>query len=283
MPTCIDPKFEMVTISEKEVYVITIPKMKTYPHAVKFSDCSAYYIRVGTTVRVANAEELQELFVSSGKTTINQAIQRLRETIPSHNGPYRSVLIAPEYLISDLIKLTQKSELQIMNLFNRELIIGDPKPTQNSVIFRFPNDKVVEYFATVTKEGLIFYREYINESTGEIPGSVGVHLARTINIIRRLIEFAAALYQSYNYTDVCLLEFEAGNIGNLPLIYSDYFHRSFYRFESGQVLDIKRQISRNDLKASSNLLEGILIELSRSFGLHMDEETAKKFIENLKR
>jgi Putative DNA-binding domain len=301
----IAPKFEALTLDNKTVYVVVLPKMKVYPHALKLSDSNAYYVRVGTTVRVATSEELQELFVSSGKTTINQAIQRLRESIPSYNGPYRSVLVTPEYLVKDIVKLTQQSELRITNQLNQQaLVIGDAAPTQNAVIYSFNNNQTKTYstideevsatlraikqgqdntdkgyFATVNREGLIYYREPVNESSSD--GYKGLHVGRTLNVIKSMINFAQTLYQENNYYDPCLLKFEAGNVANFPLINTDYFFRPIYRFQTGNVLNMDRDVSAKERKTPNTLLEGIAIELCRSFGLHISEEEAKTFLARL--
>jgi hypothetical protein len=278
----IAPKFETIDVGGSDVYVVTIPKMKKFPHALRLSDCNAYYIRVGTTVRVANPEELQELFVSSGKTTINQIIQRVRESIPAYSGPYRSVLIAPEYLTKNMIELTKENELRIAESFDRALVVGDSVPTQNSIIFRLPNDKAAEYFATVTQEGVIFYREAIHESIGSVLGadSIGLHLDLTLNVIKKMMEFAKKVYEISNYKDPCSLNFEAGNIQNCPLI-TGSFNRPFYKFESGNILSIVRELSTSELSSPNVILEAVAIELCRSFGFHITMQHAKRLIDQL--
>jgi hypothetical protein len=292
----IAPKFEALTLDNKTVYVVTVPKMKVYPHALKLSDCNDYYVRVGTTVRVATPEELQELFVSSGKTTITQTIQRLRESIPAYNGPYRSVIIAPEYIVKGMVRLTREKELQLSSqLHQQNLVAGDPKSTQNSVIFRFNKEQVkystIEdevqatlkaikqanlntinggYFTTVTSDGLIYYREPIDESPRD--GVVAVHVGRTINVIKGVINLAQQLYQENDYHDHCLLKFEAVNINGLPLMPTDHFFRDVDLFESGNVLTMDRELSEKERKAPNSILEGLTIELCRSFGLHVSED-----------
>lgn len=306
----IAPKFEALTLDNKTIYVVTVPKMKVYPHALKLTDCNAYYIRVGTTVRVATPEELQELFVSSGKTTVNQNIQRLRESIPSYNGSYRSVLIAPEYLVKDMVELTLQNELQITNqLIQQGLTIGNPAPTQNAVIFRFNtnqpeihstideevsaalkaikrkqinNDK--GYFSIITKEGLLYYREPIDEALRDgNSAAIGIHVGRTLCVIKGMINFAQTLFQQNDYHDHCSLKFTADNISGFPLIYSDYFCRAVYRFESGNALLVERDLSENERKAPNSVLEGLAIELCRSFGLHISEEDSKNLVAKLYR
>jgi hypothetical protein len=306
----IAPKFEVLTLEDKTVYVVTVPKMKAYPHALKLQDCNAYYIRVGTTVRVADSEELQELFISSGKTTINQTIQRLRESIPSYNGPHRSVLIAPEYLVKDMVKLTRENQLKIYSqLHQNGLCIGDPAPTQNSIIFRLNgnqqkigstlNDEVSAalraikqqqitydkaYFATVTKEGLIYYREPINEALIDGPSSfIGLHLDRTLCVVKGMIKFAQTLYSENSYFDHCLLKIEANSISGFPLIYTDHFCRGFYRFETGDSLLVERYLSGKELKAPNFTLEDLAIELCRSFGLHISQQDSSSRVTSLNR
>jgi hypothetical protein len=273
------PKFEVHSIEENDVYVITVPKMTKFPHAVRLSDCNAYYIRIGPTIRVANPEELQELFVSSGKTTINQVIQRVRDSIPTYSGPYRTVLIAPEYLTKNMVELTKENELRITKFFDRALTIGYPVPTQNAFVFRFPGDKVQEYFATVTQEGVILYREAMHESVSSPFGasSIGLHLDRTLNVIKKIMEFAKKLYDFSNYSDPCSLHFEACNIQNCTLILGP-LNRSFYKFESGEALNIDRNLSTNDLSSSNQILETVAIELCRSFGLHITTQEAKNIV-----
>jgi predicted HTH transcriptional regulator len=154
----ISPEFEVVSLNNNDIYVLTIPKMTRYPHAVKLQDANAYYVRVGTTVRVATPEELQELFVATGRPTINQVVQRLRESVPAFPNAYRSILIAPEYLVKNMIQFDEEIESWLQSIYSRyDLTMGHSHPTQDGVVFKFDKG-VPDYFAKVTNEGIIYYR-----------------------------------------------------------------------------------------------------------------------------
>jgi len=56
------PLFEKVDFNGSVVYVVTIPKMTSTPYQVKISNILTHKIRVGSTVRDPNPEELSRLY-----------------------------------------------------------------------------------------------------------------------------------------------------------------------------------------------------------------------------
>lgn len=267
------PQFEVINLSEGDVYVLTIPKMTKYPHAVKLQDVNAYYIRVGTTVRVATPEELQELFVATGRPTINQVIQRVRESVPSISKAYRSVLIAPEYLIKNMIQFNREIESWLSNTYNHDLVTGDLFSTQDGVVFKFRQQEVPDFFAKVTREGIIYYREPIKGDS--------IYIGQTINVVGKMLEYAQKVYDRFNYRGLCIVKLELENIKGMPLT-TDSFHFPLfakYTFDEDRVLLIEREASWVDITQNpASVVESIIVEFCRSFGFSISEEGAKKYV-----
>lgn len=274
----IKPQFETISLAGGDVYVLTIPKMTTYPHAVKLQDGNIYYVRVGTTVRVATPEELRELFVGTGRLTISQVIQRVRESVPPLSQPYRSVLIAPEYVIKNLVQFNEETEHWLRRISdNLDLVIGDARSTQNGIIFRFEKATVHEYFAKVTGEGVIYYREHIPYENG------GIHIGRTIKVIGDMLEYARSVYERFKYAGACIIKFELGNIRNMRLTTDpSRFLRGNYTFDEDKVLIIEQETPwARIMQYPASVVESVVIEFCRSFGFSITEKAAKEYVTSI--
>ncbi len=271
----IKPQFEAISLVRGDVYVLTIPRMSKYPHAVKLQDGNVYYVRVGTTVRVAAPVELQGLFTGTGKPTVNQIIQRVRESVPSISCAYRSVIVAPDHIVKDLIRFDEEIDYWLRSISNSlDLVIGNPHSTQDGVIFKVGNDAVHECFAKITREGVIYYREPIS---GE---KEGIHIGRTIRVVVQMLEYAQKVYERFKYIDSCVIKLELGNIKNMPLIADGFWpRRDNFTFDDDKVLVIERELPNiQTTQCPTSIVESIVIEFCRSFGFSMAEEIAKKYV-----
>ena len=271
----ITPRFEVVNLLGNDVYVLAVPKMTRYPHAVKLQDCNAYYVRVGTTVRVATPEELQALFVGTGKLTINQVIQRVRESAPPISKAYRSMLIAPEYVIKDMIKFNEETRRWLWTGYNRaHLTMGEPHSTQDGVVFRFDGQTEHEYFAKVTKEGVIYYREPIGNERG------GVHVGITITVIGEMLEYARKIYERFKYSGTSIVKLELGNIRGMQLTLGDpYITRNRGTFDEDKPLLIERELSQVELaQNTASVIQSIITDFCGSFDFPITEEDAKDYV-----
>ena len=271
----ITPQFEVVKLNGCDVYILTIPKMTKYPHAVKLQDMNVHFIRVGTTVRVATPEELQELFLATGRPTINQVIQRVRESVPSISKAYRSMVIAPEYVIKNMIQFDGEIERWLSSIDGSlDLIIGEAHSTQDGVVFKFERQAVQEYFAKVTREGVIYYREPIPNENG------GVHIGRTIKVVGDMLEYARRVYERFKYDGSCIVKLELGNIKGMCLTTSyPWFLRGNFTFDEDRVLIIERTPSWVDITQNpDSVIESITVEFCRSFHFSITEEVARKYV-----
>lgn len=268
----VTPRFEVVSLHGYDVYVLTIPKMTKYPYAVRLQDCNAYYVRVGTTVRVASPEELQELFVGIGKPTINQVVQRVRESVPSISHPYRGVLIAPDYVIKDMIQFNEEIERWLYH--STDLTIGEPQSIQDGAVFKFNRHADDDYFAKITKEGVIYYREPIGNELG------GVHIGRTIRVVGEMLEYARKVYERFKYSGACVVKLELGNIKGMRLSLGfPYLFRYNCTFDEDRILLIERELSWIDLTQNTvSVVESIIGEFCRSFGFSITEKVAKDYV-----
>ena len=271
------PQFEVVNLNGNDVYVLTLPKMTKYPHAVRLPDCNAYYVRVGTTTRVATPEELQELFVGTGRPTINQVIQRVRESVPPITKAYRSVLITPDYVIKNMIEFDPEIERWMWTIHRSYyLTMGDPHPSQDGVVFKFDQHTVPEYFAKVTKEGVIYYREPIYNDLN------GIHIGRTIIVVRKMLEYAQKVFERFKYAGSCIVKLELGNIKGMHL--KTDFHSllmDYYTFDEDRVLIIEREPAWIDVTQNpASIVESIIIEFCRSFRFSITENVAKNYVAN---
>ena len=64
--------FEIIDIDGKHVYVISIPRFSTIPHAVLEREKRIYYCRRGSTVRYLTSSELDFLYRTGGGTIIGK-------------------------------------------------------------------------------------------------------------------------------------------------------------------------------------------------------------------
>lgn len=79
------PSFKVENTKDGDCYVITIPRFRTLPHALKTKDGRVYLIRVGSEVREPHSCELQILF--SGTTApISPEIESLRSELNELRG-----------------------------------------------------------------------------------------------------------------------------------------------------------------------------------------------------
>ena len=271
----IKPQFEAINLVKGDVYVLTIPKMSKYPHAVRSQDGNVHYVRVGTTVRVATPEELQELFVGTGKPTVNQVIQRVRESVPSISCAYRSVIVAPDHIVKGLIRFDEEIDYWLRSIFNSlDLVVGNPRSTQDGVTFIFGNGAVHDCFAKITREGVIYYREPIS---GE---KEGIHIGRTIRVVVHMLEYAQRVYERFKYIDSCVIKLELGNIKNMPLTAEEFWlRRDNYTFDDDKVLVIERELPRiQTTQCPTSIVESIVVEFCRSFGFSITKEHAKEYV-----
>ena len=84
--TNVDPpltvSFENVIVDGNPVYVITVPKFTSYPHALRTSGGKVYYIRVGDTIREPAPQEMTLLFSGSPQNILTE-IGHLRTEVQS--------------------------------------------------------------------------------------------------------------------------------------------------------------------------------------------------------
>lgn len=117
----IKPIFERINHLGKTLYVISIPKMKKFPHRSKTKDGWIFFIRVGDTTREPTEEELAELH--------NTAVQNKHEEIRN-----QQIL---EQIYSNCISLKGKMEYLKGVAKSRELMITQFKDyvdAKNSLI-----------------------------------------------------------------------------------------------------------------------------------------------------
>ena len=157
------------------------------------------------------------------------------------------------------------------------MIIGDPRSTQDGIIFRFENATVHEFFAKVTKEGVIYYREHIPYKNG------GIHIGRTIKVVNDMLEYARNVYERFKYAGLCTIKLELGNIRNMRLTTDQgRFLRGNYTFDEDRVLIIEQEAPLARItQHPASVVESVVIEFCRSFGFSITEEVVKEYFTSM--
>ena len=83
--------FENLNINGNDLYVITVPRFTTYPHALKTAGGKVYYIRIGDSIREPSPQEMTILFSGSPQNILSE-IRVLHDRIENIQNQLNQIL-----------------------------------------------------------------------------------------------------------------------------------------------------------------------------------------------
>lgn len=274
----IRPSFKTIRYNNiGDVYLATIPKGL---HGVKMEGGVAFYIRVGSTIRAMTPEEIREKILDE---EIGRKLgpSRIALDIPPSGDvyfdetsqSYRRVIIVPKNMAREIISFGKGVDDWLYNHRPNNLTFGYPNPTQTGLVFNYDKPTKKEYYAEITKEGLIHYGELVVGEFG------GVHIGRTIMVIGRMLEYSQKVYGHFGFSGPLKIELKLGNVKDKKLTTDPGRHLSRdYVCEQNEVI-VGRETSFDELKDNPNsIVESIIIEFCRGFGFVISEEVVKEYV-----
>jgi hypothetical protein len=247
----ISPHFEINFFEEGEVYIVTIPRFKIYPHALRSEGGKIYYIRVGTTIREPSPMELKQLFegttFESPEGTLfveNYPIDFKTEYIEPGDS-YRIMRIHPKV---DSGKIFEVAETKIEEEFLGHLpslFWGFPKPMHDGICFTSEKEELKKTnYSEINENGYIYFHENMN-------GEQGIHIGRTLHACKQLTTSPGRML--------------------------------FDRYTPSQNdLNYEFEIDTNDINTDiKGILRKMLSKFTLSFGLRLDEDVIESHVEEI--
>jgi hypothetical protein len=279
----ISPTFQLLSLEDGDIYVISIPKFKVYPHAVRAEGGKIYYIRVGTTIREPSPGELKQLFEGITPESLTEAsfvetynLDFLREYM---NGalPYRVMRIFPK---RDMGKLFDMGENPIeKDLYGdfAQVAIGDPHITHDSIRFLTNLDEKWKNkdYLEISESGYLYYHEAIVREEG-------VHVGRTIYICNRFLKLAKKFYEYVGYSGELIFCYDFINLENDMYLTNSGggFHRAYSPSQAD--LDFIFKINTTGLGDNNKkILVEVVSRFVLSFGLRLNTDSAQKIVESV--
>lgn len=90
------PEFSVINKPEGNIYVIKILRYRKVPHAVKTKEGNVYFIRVGSTIRVASPDKLALLFEAAQKELVSKRPEIDLSLIDAQGNVCKELYIQPK-------------------------------------------------------------------------------------------------------------------------------------------------------------------------------------------
>lgn len=278
----ISPHFEIDFFEEGEVYIVTIPRFKIYPHALRSEGGKIYYIRVGTTIREPSPMELKQLFegttFESPEGTLfveNYPIDFKTEYIEPGDS-YRIMRIHPKV---DSGKIFEVAETKIEEEFLGHLpslFWGFPKPMHDGICFTSEKEELKKTnYSEINENGYIYFHENMN-------GEQGIHIGRTLHACKQFLQITRRFFEYVNYDGWLIFHYDFINLNDRYLTTSPG-RMLFDRYTPSQNdLNYEFEIDTNDINTDiKGILRKMLSKFTLSFGLRLDEDVIESHVEEI--
>lgn len=280
----IQPEFEKVAVDGKSVYVITIPKMTNFPYQLITPQGRSHRIRVGSTIREPNSEELAKLYDNSISNTPLSKTVSIESLLSRIDGPIRKITIIPVDANSKLITLDKNNTTWLQSEIPRYVVISKATLSQNEIHYQFDSGARKTH-GIINDFGHFSFVEQIEQ---EQPVSRGyeqnpiVSIEREIYFILSILEYIKKVYSKFNYQQRILITYSQHNVQNYSFTYSNFMRAGYHRPHIIQKSDfsIVREIDLSSLNEKA-LLGSILEEMARVANWPVIEGDFSRIIDEL--
>jgi hypothetical protein len=278
----ISPAFEVISTTDGDFYVISIPRFAILPHAVKQKDGKTYFIRVGTTVREPSSSELKLLFQGPALSSTEEKLYKDEYKIDfqwehmDKSEPYRVLRIHPKLDTEKLFDIAKTDMKEIFMERSPQLFSGYLRPAHERLeIVSQTEGTGVRRFAVVNEMGCIYFHERMSADPG-------INIDRTLYVVRKFLETAKIFFDCVDFQGDLRFLHDFLNIKGRQLTVSP-----------GRILDEEYLPSNDNLtylfdiywKDLETNIRGILIEfLERfplSFRLRLEPEVIESYVDQI--
>lgn len=259
---------------DKAVILIRVEESYDTPHMHLKNKDNRIYIRVHNETRPADIRTIDELMTKRKKSE-EKLKDLIKEKIaPRRHKGYRLVYIVPDSPIKSIIPLNKETDNLLRENTPIFLTFGNYKPIREGGYF----ERQSEFSAEVTKEGLICYRENLenHESVGENAG--GIMVDRCMIVLIQMISYAKTIYKNIGYNGNIVIGLEIYGTENKFLFSTKDrpLNKDFKTNEKEILIDYL--FSFDDFSSYSEPCFLIFQNFLRLFGLVPDEEILKDWI-----
>ena len=269
------PTFQEVSVDEKSVYVITIPKMTETPYQLITKEGKTFRIRVGSTIREPTQNELEALFDKSFGKSSDEKLALMLSSFSEPNFAMRQITIIPIDANSKLINFDRKTT-EIFGITQPIYARSDRvKLKQNELHYEGQSSHFANY-GILNDLGVYSLREIIKEQEKLI--NAGREVVFLVGVFENILK----IYRQINYKQRISIHYWLHNVDNYKLGTEDAIDPINYEGYTAQKSDIKinRIINLSSLNIVT-LVESILEELTRACGGAIDEGEYSSFVEKL--
>lgn len=239
------------------------------------------YVREDSISQRADGKEVRNLWkkrnegLKRARALIEQAVVADYDSDPKSDflslAPppvTRQVIVIPSSVSRDIIHFTSEVD-QFVRRHPRELRFGDGKPKQKGIEFSASvNSKLGEegYFAEITSEGLILYRESsVRQRHCEIS------CTRLVIVLRKVLDYALGIYVYSEYSGSLIVRMDLLSVGGCNLGDGNLLWTSY---ESGEnSVTIEKSIDCEQLVSKPDeIVEDMFMETARAFHRSMNRK-----------
>lgn len=273
-----NPSFDKVSVDEKMVYVITIPKMINIPYQLIERDGNTHRIRVGTTVREPTFQELDNLY-NKNEQKLDEKIDIITSKFPGSIGhPFRHISIIPFDSNAQMIFFGKENTEWLKANHPKTMSITDKKLIQNEIHYKnknFPGSGTD--WGIINEQGYFSLFGILAHQNERI-----IYLEREIMFLLEVFDFIQKIFTKFDYHQRIFINYKHGNVESYNLTTSDIFDKYHSKDHLVQTSDfvISRIVSLGSF--DSKVLTGsILEELARTCDWPVDEGEFKGHINKI--
>lgn len=272
------PQFEKININEKTIYVVTIPKTTSQIHSLISKVGNVYLIRVGSTNRSANSNELERLMKTQEKSKEEiEEIKCIKRLDSETSDFYKKLTVTTMNVNSQLIEFSkdvfESSEVQRPH---QHLHLGHPTMHQNEIRYSNRYQKsTLEPLGGFDNFGNFCFKE---NQDGDSDDVMKLHLGRCIFFILSTMDFIKNIYKKFGYSDNIQVNFDLSVKSQtwLDTIPEKSFIDIPRPFEGG-IIRIQK-ITNVSTIDTIELTKSIIAEVLRSFGVPKSSRDMDSFV-----
>ena len=269
----IHPEFQDVKVDDNHVYVITIPKMTEIPFQLIGKDGKTHRIRIGSTIREPNSQELEKLYSKS--PILNDKVEQIIKKFPSQTDvPFRHITIIPIDNNSKLIDYNVENTDWFKINRPKTCGIRHVKLIQNEIHYEggtFPSSG--SCWGIFNDFGSFSWIEVLNNKQKT------VFIEREAVFLIDILEYVKLSLTKFGYDQRLYIHYRHNNVQNYDYTCYDTMHP--YHFNDVKILLsdflIERTVSMSSLD-SQKLTNSILEEIARTCNWSVNTGEFDKFI-----